>query len=61
VLACGLFGLADAFQLRAQAFGVDVPNQILLMIPYVLTVLVMAGAIGGKAAPDQLGVHLDRE
>jgi simple sugar transport system permease protein len=61
VLACGLFGLADAFQLRAQAFGVDVPNQFLLMLPYVLTVLVMAGAVGRNVAPKELGQHFDRE
>jgi ABC-type uncharacterized transport system permease subunit len=61
VAACGLFGLADAFQLRAQAFGVDVPNQFLLMLPYVLTVLVMAGAVGRNVAPKQLGLHFDRE
>jgi general nucleoside transport system permease protein len=61
VVACLLFGVADAFQLRAQALGVDVPNQFLLMTPYVLTVLVMAGAMGRGSAPSELGEHFERE
>ncbi|MDQ1582503.1 MAG: ral nucleoside transport system permease protein [Microbacteriaceae bacterium] len=61
VLACVLFGVADAFQLRAQALGVGIPSEFLLMIPYLLTILVMAGAIGRTSAPSQLGQHFDRE
>ncbi|MGI9859848.1 ABC transporter permease [Moorella naiadis] len=39
-----LFGFADALQLRLQATGVNIPYQFLLMLPYVLTLIVMAGA-----------------
>jgi simple sugar transport system permease protein len=46
-----LFGIADALQLRLQAMGVGIPHQILLMIPYVLTILVLIGFAGGAVAP----------
>ena len=44
-----LFGLADALQMRLQALGL-LPPQIILTIPYVLTVAVLAGVVG-KANP----------
>jgi simple sugar transport system permease protein len=44
-----MFGFADALQMRLQALGL-LPPQIILMIPYVLTVVVLAGVIG-KATP----------
>ena len=44
-----LFGFADALQMRLQSLGI-LPPQIILMIPYVLTVAVMAGVVG-KAKP----------
>jgi simple sugar transport system permease protein len=44
-----LFGLADALQMRLQALGL-LPPQIILTIPYVLTVAVLAGVVG-KATP----------
>jgi len=44
-----LFGFADALQMRLQALGL-LPPQIILTIPYVLTVAVLAGAVG-KAVP----------
>jgi simple sugar transport system permease protein len=44
-----LFGFADALQMRLQALGI-LPPQIILTIPYVLTVAVLAGVVG-KARP----------
>ncbi len=38
-----LFGFASALQMRLQAVGVQIPNQFLLMLPYVLTILVLIG------------------
>jgi ABC-type uncharacterized transport system permease subunit len=57
VLAASLlFGLGDAFQLRAQLSGLGVPYDFLLMIPYVLTVLMIA-LIGRRMyTPAALGV-----
>jgi len=44
-----MFGFADALQMRLQALGL-LPPQIILMIPYILTVAVLAGVVG-KAIP----------
>jgi len=44
-----LFGFADALQMRLQALGL-LPPQIILTIPYVVTIAVLAGVVG-KAIP----------
>lgn len=44
-----LFGFADALQMRLQALAL-LPPQIILTIPYILTVAVLAGVVG-KAIP----------
>jgi simple sugar transport system permease protein len=44
-----LFGFADALQMRLQAVGL-LPSQIILMVPYVLTIVVLAGVVR-KARP----------
>lgn len=41
-LACLFFGAADAFQLRLQISEFGLPNQLLIALPYVLTILVVA-------------------
>jgi len=44
-----LFGFADALQMRLQALGL-LPPQIILTVPYVLTIVVLAGVVR-KARP----------
>jgi len=53
-LASLLFGFAYALQLRIQAFGVAVPYQFLLMLPYVVTLLALFAA-GRFNAPKASG------
>jgi ABC-type uncharacterized transport system permease subunit len=43
VLAALLFGFADAMQLRIQAFGVHIPYQFLVVLPYIVTLLALFG------------------
>lgn len=49
-LASLLFGFADALQMRLQALGV-LPSQIILLIPYLLTILVLSGFVGRSTPP----------
>lgn len=50
-----LFGAASALQYAFQAAGIDAPYQILLMAPYVVTLLALAGVGGRARAPEALG------
>jgi ABC-type uncharacterized transport system permease subunit len=50
-----LFGLATALQFHIQALGLDIPYQFLLMLPYVLTLVVLAVHARHAAAPAALG------
>jgi len=59
--ACLLFGAADAFQLRAQALNLGIPYQFFVMLPYLLAVLAIAGAIGRTNPPQHLGIAYQRE
>jgi ABC-type uncharacterized transport system permease subunit len=54
-LAALLFGVATATQFLFQALGVEVPYQLFLMLPYVVTLLALAGAVGRVRAPGDLG------
>ena len=45
-----LFGFSDALQMRLQTLGV-LPPQIILTIPYILTIIVLAGVIGRVTPP----------
>lgn len=50
------FGAADALQLRLQISGIGLPNQLLLSLPYLLTIIVVvfvAGRVGYPAAINQ--------
>jgi simple sugar transport system permease protein len=55
VLAAMLFGGAMALQYLLQAMGWSIPYQLVLAIPYVLTLLALAGLAGRVAAPAALG------
>lgn len=59
MLACLLFGFLDALAIRLQGAsigGVAVPVQAIQALPYVLTVVLLAGFIGRAYAPKALGV-----
>jgi ABC-type uncharacterized transport system permease subunit len=50
-----LFACADAVAARLQYLGVHLPIQLLAMLPYVLTIVVVAGALGRAIAPAAVG------
>ncbi len=52
-----LFGFADALQIKLQLFRdvIRIPSQFFLMLPYVLTVVVLASVVGRAVAPAAIG------
>lgn len=62
-LASLLFGFADALQIKMQILRdiVDVPPQFFWMLPYILTVVVLAGAMGRARAPAAIGKPYEKE
>lgn len=54
-LGAVVFGAASALQYLFQALGSDVPYQLFLALPYLLTLLALAGLGGRSAAPEALG------
>ncbi|UCF78644.1 MAG: ABC transporter permease [Candidatus Eiseniibacteriota bacterium] len=57
--ACLMFGAAESLQMQLQ--GQDVPTQFIQMIPYVATVVVLAGFIGRSIPPAADGVPYEKE
>jgi len=55
LLACLLFGAADAFQMQIQVMSLGIPYQFLLMIPYILAMLAMVGVVGKVRSPAAMG------
>lgn len=51
LFACLLFGFADALQASAQAANVPIAPQFLRMLPYVLTIIALVGAMGRAEPP----------
>jgi simple sugar transport system permease protein len=56
-LASLLFGFADALQIKLQLLSdvITIPSQFFLMLPYILTVVVLAGVVGRAVAPAAIG------
>jgi len=50
-----LFGAATALQFWIQALGWSVPYQLVLAVPYALTLAALAGVAGRVSAPAALG------
>jgi len=55
LLACIIFGFADALQMRLQGI-IGIPVQFIQMTPYILTILVIVGFIGKAIPPAASGV-----
>ncbi len=60
VLAASLlFGFADAGQTLIQQYVDFIPPQFIQMIPYILTLLALAGVVGKAVAPSASGKPYD--
>jgi simple sugar transport system permease protein len=60
-LAALAFGAADALQLSLQIFKFNVPPQVLLSLPYILTILAMSGLVGKAIPPAGLLTPYEKE
>ena len=66
LFACLFFGLTEALSIQMQGVlklpsGEDIPVQFVQIIPYVLTIIVLAGFIGLSRAPKALGIPYRKE
>jgi general nucleoside transport system permease protein len=68
MVACLFFGFTEALAIQVQGAswakmpsGEDIPVQFIQIIPYVLTIIVLAGFIGLSRAPKSLGVPYRKE
>ena len=67
LLACLFFGVTEALTIQIQGAswakinGEEIPVQFIQIIPYVLTIIVLAGFIGLSRAPKALGIPYRKE
>jgi simple sugar transport system permease protein len=66
MLACLLFGFTEAVSIIFQGVaklpsGEDIPVQFIQMVPYLLTIIVLAGFIGSSRPPRALGIPYQKE
>ena len=62
ILAAALFfGLLDSFQVQVQGVGIHFPYQLLLALPYVLTIVAIVVSRNRQGAPLSLGIPYNRE
>ena len=61
MLACLLFGFAEAAAIQMQGVIPYVRVEYIQIIPYVLTMVVLAGFIGASRAPRALGRPYEKE
>jgi simple sugar transport system permease protein len=54
-----VFGLAEAIQLKMSNLDTGIPSEFLLMAPYIVTLIVVAGFVGRSRAPKAAGQAYD--
>lgn len=52
-----LFSFSEAVQIRLQSINLGIANELIQMIPYVITIAVLAGAVIKSRPPEALGEH----
>ena len=56
-----LFGFADSLANKLAILGIDIPSQFLLMVPYIATMVVLAGVVGKTQSPAADGTPYEKE
>jgi ABC-type uncharacterized transport system permease subunit len=64
ILGCLFFGFMEAIQIRLQSVdfsgGFAIPAQFIVVIPYLATIIVLAGFLGQAKAPSALGTAFNK-
>lgn len=56
-----LFGFADSLAAKLAILGVQIPSEFLLMTPYLVTMIVLAGVVGRSRMPAADGTPYEKE
>lgn len=56
-----LFGFADGLASRLAILRIPIPSEVLLMLPYIATMVILAGVIGRSQAPAADGIPYEKE
>jgi simple sugar transport system permease protein len=56
-----LFSMINSLQLWIQVLGVNIPSDIAVMMPYVLTILVLVATVSRVRAPSAFTKPFERE
>lgn len=56
-----IFGFADALQTKLSILRVPIPSQFLLMAPYIVTIVVLAGVVGEASPPAADGQAYEKQ
>ncbi len=54
-----LFSFTDAVQMRLQSLNIGIAYELIQMLPYLLTIVVLAGAVVHSRPPAALGAHYE--
>lgn len=58
--ACLLFGFSIAFAAACERWGIAIPSEIISTLPYVLTIVAVAGLVGRARPPAALGIPYEK-
>ena len=61
VLGSLVFGAVEVLSVRAQAYNINLPYELLLLLPYLVTILVFAGFVGKSMGPATLSQPYSKE
>jgi ABC-type uncharacterized transport system permease subunit len=56
-----IFGFADSLQIKLQILRVPIPSEFLLMAPYIVTMIVLAGVVGRAVPPAADGQPYEKQ
>ncbi len=56
-----LFGFFDSLASKLAILGIRIPSQFLLMLPYLITIVILAGVVGRSTAPAAEGTPYEKE